>query len=144
MLASVSASILALTVSAMLFFAWRSTHDLRRGIGMQRDAEAAFGRMRSVLHAASDSDVRIEENGELKIQTPGGELSFYAQPEGSDLLCRNVAGDEVKLVHGRLDSFVASKSNFPGGGVIVSIQLVLQGDVGYDATTMDAAVALRN
>jgi prepilin-type N-terminal cleavage/methylation domain-containing protein len=143
LVATVAASILALTASTMLILAWKSWGTLQEGIEMQRDASTTLIAMKHKLQGAAEEDVAITNlNGRLHLQIENA--SFY--PQGSDLIYdpdTGVSGNEMKMITGRLDAFTPSSTN-RAGRVSVSIGLSLFGDIGHETISLTSTVALRN
>lgn len=145
LIASVAASVLALTAGTMLVYAWMSWRDVQEGIEMQRDASLALSWMRNRVWAAGDDEVTVSGNA-LYIQTESG-LSGIFQRNADLVYDSDLAdeGGEQIIVEGRVqpNSFIP-RIVTRAGRDLVEVEFSLVGDIGHERTTFRTAMALRN
>lgn len=143
LVASVAASVLALTAGSMLVYAWISWRDVQEGCRMQQDAAITLTWIRNRVGETAPDNISAN-TGRLEFTSSSGRSSaLYHQ--GSDLLYDpDVAtdGDETTIVHGRMQSFSPSVITNLGRSC-VTVDFGLSGDVGHDSTSFSTTVALR-
>ena len=131
----VSASILIMSVSIMLFAAFRDLSMNRRLVETQRDAAAAMHALDFGLRGASRFELTVTTN---RINVAGSGRSFYRS--GRTLWYdpdTNAAGNEVALVNDKLLGFSASVTQRQ-----INIGLVLTN--AGQTLSITSSIALRN
>ena len=137
-----AASVLAVTMSMMLFFAYTTWSRNSRALEMQRDATLSMQTMAKSLRQASATGVDVSQVSRLVVSNQGTATltSFYQQ--GSDLFCNpalNSGGTPYRLVQGRLIPLGFTHSNITQG---VTLRLRLQD--GAETLEMNNSICFRN
>lgn len=125
-----AAAVLVLAVAATLLFAYRGWARIRGAVDLQRDGTVALEALRYAVRGAAPADVSLA-GSRIEVAGSGATVAIYQS--GDSLMLdpdTGAAGDEQRLVHGRLTAFVPAKVNQS-----VTVQLSLrEGDDRFEAT----------
>jgi type II secretory pathway pseudopilin PulG len=142
MVGTVAASVLAITVSIMLFYGYLAWNRNSSFLELQRDATLSMQALTKSLRQASAAGVDLSQANQIVVsnQNTAVESSFYQQ--GSNLFCNpalNAGGVPFLLVRGWVISSGFTHSNIAQG---VTIRLKLQN--GTENLQLDGSVSFRN
>jgi len=133
----VAASVLAIAVGSVLFYAYRGWTVSSESVDMQRDGTIAMLTLSKRIRAAVPSGVSVS-GSDLSIARGGTTAVFRVT--GADLLFdpnAAVSGDEVVLVDGRLSAFLPTPFS---EGVRIQMQLT----TGDENMAFDSVIGFRN
>jgi hypothetical protein len=132
-----SASVLAVTASAMLFYGFTAWRKNQLAVELQRDAGVAANMVSAAVRRASVTDISIKPH-ELQIRRSPTPISFYRK--GTDLVYdpdTDTKDNELVLVEGRVKTFEPVSVT---GGVAFAISLQEM----KETTTINGVAAFRN